>query len=144
MPAWSQKFKLLKKNVKFNHLSMHYSNTVWKVSWLSKIIPLRRFKATDIPGSVAKGAPDFCSVYVISKGKIQSMRSASRPAPPSSPFRSHLINQSSIKSDAWDPNLHQSTTPKKGQNTFFFKRIAYSFFLFFSLYLLSHFSLINK
>uniref|UniRef100_A0A7N2N4C8 RING-type E3 ubiquitin transferase n=1 Tax=Quercus lobata TaxID=97700 RepID=A0A7N2N4C8_QUELO len=72
------------------------------------------FKATDIPGSVAKGAPDFCSVYVISKGKIQSMRSASRPAPPSSPFRSHLINQSSIKSDAWDPNLHQSTTPKKG------------------------------
>jgi len=73
-----------------------------------------RFKATDVPGSVAKGAPDFCNVYVISKGKIQSMRSASRPAPPSSPFRSQLINQSSIKSDAWDPNLYQSATPKKG------------------------------
>lgn len=42
------------------------------------------------------------------------MRSASRPAPPSSPFRSQLINQSSIKSDAWDPNLYQSATPKKG------------------------------
>ncbi|KAK7849637.1 u-box domain-containing protein 35 [Quercus suber] len=64
--------------------------------------------------SLQLGAPDFCNVYVISKGKIQSMRSASRPAPPSSPFRSQLINRSSIKSDAWDPNLSQSTTPKKG------------------------------
>ncbi|OMO91083.1 hypothetical protein COLO4_18649 [Corchorus olitorius] len=45
-----------------------------------------RFKATDIPGMVSKGAPDFCSVYVISKGKISTMRSASRAAPAISPL----------------------------------------------------------
>ncbi|XP_057739406.1 U-box domain-containing protein 35-like [Arachis stenosperma] len=49
----------------------------------SKTGLLKRFKVSDIPGSVTKGAPDFCTVYVVSKGKIQSMRSASRPAPPS-------------------------------------------------------------
>ncbi|GKU87556.1 hypothetical protein SLEP1_g1940 [Rubroshorea leprosula] len=54
-----------------------------------------RFKATDIPGTVSKGAPDFCSVYVVSKGKISSLRSASRPAPVISPLRNHLLNQSS-------------------------------------------------
>ncbi|KAK6237174.1 hypothetical protein QUC31_020965 [Theobroma cacao] len=56
-----------------------------------------RFKAADIPGMVSKGAPDFCSVYVISKGKISSMRSSSRPAPAISPLRNHLLNQSSLK-----------------------------------------------
>lgn len=40
----------------------------------------RRFK-TDLPTSVSKAAPDFCNVYVISKGKISSVRNASRPAP---------------------------------------------------------------
>ncbi|XP_022737175.1 U-box domain-containing protein 35 [Durio zibethinus] len=56
-----------------------------------------RFKATDIPGMVSKNAPDFCSVYVISKSKISSMRSASRPAPAISPLRTQLLNQSSSK-----------------------------------------------
>ncbi|KAL0732039.1 hypothetical protein Bca4012_028133 [Brassica carinata] len=41
---------------------------------------MRRFK-TDLPTSVSKSAPDFCNVYVISKGKIASVRNASRPAP---------------------------------------------------------------
>ncbi|XP_065850166.1 U-box domain-containing protein 35 isoform X2 [Euphorbia lathyris] len=40
-----------------------------------------RFKVTDTPGSILKTAPDFCTVHVISKGKIQSTRSASRAAP---------------------------------------------------------------
>ncbi|WCJ30566.1 Protein kinase protein with adenine nucleotide alpha hydrolases-like domain [Euphorbia peplus] len=40
-----------------------------------------RFKVTDTPGSILRTAPDFCTVHVISKGKIQSTRSASRPAP---------------------------------------------------------------
>ncbi|GMY17696.1 U-box domain-containing protein 52, partial [Fagus crenata] len=70
------------------------------------------FKATDVPGSIAKGAPDFCNVYVISKGKIQTMRSASRPAPPVSPLRSQLLNQSSIKSDSWEPHLYHAPTMK--------------------------------
>ncbi|CAD5317602.1 unnamed protein product [Arabidopsis thaliana] len=41
---------------------------------------MRRFK-TDLPTTVSKSAPDFCNVYVISKGKIASVRNASRPAP---------------------------------------------------------------
>ncbi|KAF1858748.1 hypothetical protein Lal_00044781 [Lupinus albus] len=45
-----------------------------------------RFKGSDIPGTLSKGAPDFCTIYVVSKGKIQSMRSASRPVPFVSPL----------------------------------------------------------
>lgn len=49
----------------------------------------RRLKVIDIPSTVSKGAPDFCTVYVISKSKISSVKNASRPAPMASP----LINQ---------------------------------------------------
>ncbi|XP_061339330.1 U-box domain-containing protein 52 [Gastrolobium bilobum] len=62
---------------------------------------LLKFKVSDIPGIVSKGAPDFCTVYVVSKGKIQSMRSASRPAPAISPL-SNQVSQASIKSDQSD------------------------------------------
>ncbi|CAI0376291.1 unnamed protein product [Linum tenue] len=65
---------------------------------------LFRFKTTDIPGAVSKGAPDFCTVYVISKTKIQSARSASRPAPQISPFR-NVSSQSSIKSSSSDNSV---------------------------------------
>ncbi|KAK7351445.1 hypothetical protein VNO77_10921 [Canavalia gladiata] len=65
---------------------------------------LKRFKVSDIPGTIAKGAPDFCTVYVIAKGKIQSMRSASRPAPAILPM-TNQIGQVSIKSDQSDPNV---------------------------------------
>ncbi|KAH7850274.1 hypothetical protein Vadar_030173 [Vaccinium darrowii] len=54
---------------------------------------VKRFKATDVPTNLSKGAPEFCSVYVISKGKIQSVRSATAP-PPNPPPRP-LPNQSS-------------------------------------------------
>ena len=40
---------------------------------------LRKFKGPDVPTSVIKIAPEFCSVYVISKGKIISARAALRP-----------------------------------------------------------------
>ncbi|KAL3830106.1 hypothetical protein ACJIZ3_018908 [Penstemon smallii] len=42
---------------------------------------VRRFKTVDIPGDVTKGAPEFCTVYIISKGKVSSVRSASIPVP---------------------------------------------------------------
>ncbi|XP_060185682.1 U-box domain-containing protein 35-like isoform X2 [Lycium barbarum] len=47
---------------------------------------IRRLKVTDIPSTVSKGAPDFCTVYVISKSKISSVKNASRPAPMASPL----------------------------------------------------------
>ncbi|KMT17645.1 hypothetical protein BVRB_2g035940 [Beta vulgaris subsp. vulgaris] len=40
---------------------------------------LRRFKGSDIATNLTKGCPEFCSVYVISKGKMLSVRSTIRP-----------------------------------------------------------------
>ncbi|CAL1406283.1 unnamed protein product [Linum trigynum] len=45
---------------------------------------IRRFKLTDVPNNVMKMIPDYCTVYVIGKGKIQSIRNATAP-PPSRP-----------------------------------------------------------
>jgi len=42
----------------------------------------RRFRTTDVPSAVSKGAPPFCTVYIISKGKISSVRSATAPLTP--------------------------------------------------------------
>ncbi|KOM48624.1 hypothetical protein LR48_Vigan07g232800 [Vigna angularis] len=65
---------------------------------------LRRFKIADIPGTVSKGAPDFCTVYVVTKGKIQSMRSASRAAPTFSPLQNQL-SQHSGRLDLPEPRV---------------------------------------
>ncbi|KAK8679128.1 hypothetical protein V6N13_144596 [Hibiscus sabdariffa] len=48
----------------------------------SKSSFVRRFMTADVTTSVSKGAPDYCTVYVIGKGKISSVRSASAPPPP--------------------------------------------------------------
>ncbi|GMI81380.1 hypothetical protein like AT5G12000 [Hibiscus trionum] len=40
---------------------------------------LSRKSKHDIPASLIKSAPEFCSVYVISKGKVLTMRTAQRP-----------------------------------------------------------------
>ncbi|XXG64380.1 hypothetical protein AAC387_Pa05g2350 [Persea americana] len=64
---------------------------------------VRRFKSVDVPTTVCKGAPDFCSVYVISKGKVASARTAIRPAPARSPFRNQVHNQSSSLSNEQQP-----------------------------------------
>lgn len=62
----------------------------------------RRFKHTDVPSSVSKAAPDFCTVYVIAKGKISSVRSASSSARLSSrPPRGTLILSCSCSLLAW-------------------------------------------
>nr|CAD1827877.1 unnamed protein product [Ananas comosus var. bracteatus] len=58
---------------------------------------VRRFKNTDIASSVSKSAPDFCTVYVISKGKVSSLRNAVRAAPTVSPLRVQIQNQPSLK-----------------------------------------------
>ncbi|KAI5354721.1 PREDICTED: U-box domain-containing [Prunus dulcis] len=61
-----------------------------------------RFKISDVPGNVSKGAPDFCNVYVVSKGKLQSRRSASRPAPSISPIRAPVRSHTpSAKSEPY-------------------------------------------
>ncbi|EOA22284.1 hypothetical protein CARUB_v10002882mg [Capsella rubella] len=45
----------------------------------------RLFKADDIPSNVMRWAPDFCTVLVISKGRLSSVRSATRPLPQALP-----------------------------------------------------------
>lgn len=39
----------------------------------------------DVPSSVSKVIPGFCTVYVIAKGKVQSIKNASAPVPSTPP-----------------------------------------------------------
>lgn len=41
----------------------------------------RKFRNPDVATNVIKGAPEFCAVYVIAKGKPVTVRSAKSPAP---------------------------------------------------------------
>ncbi|KAK8595828.1 hypothetical protein V6N12_064337 [Hibiscus sabdariffa] len=43
---------------------------------------VRRFRSAELTTTVSKAAPDYCTVYVIGKGKISSVRSATTPPPP--------------------------------------------------------------
>ncbi|KAH0899979.1 hypothetical protein HID58_049547 [Brassica napus] len=63
-------------------------------------------KHHDVQGAIMKSIPDFCSVYVISKGKVQSSRPAQRPitntlAPPRVPSSGFLIQ--SLSDSEQDP-----------------------------------------
>ncbi|KAK6273837.1 PREDICTED: U-box domain-containing protein 52 isoform X1 [Theobroma cacao] len=56
---------------------------------ISSYLSYRKFKH-DVPTTLIKSAPEFCSVYVISKGKILTVRTAQRPVantatPPKAP-----------------------------------------------------------
>ncbi|RWW87443.1 hypothetical protein BHE74_00003733 [Ensete ventricosum] len=64
------------------------------------LLSLRRFKNHDVAASITKGVPDFCTVYVIGKGKVSAMRSAVRPAPAVSPLRAQIQSEASLKPDA--------------------------------------------
>ncbi|KAM7259598.1 hypothetical protein ACFE04_015339 [Oxalis oulophora] len=77
---------------------------------------MRRFKTNDVPSNVSRAAPDFCSVYVIgSRGKINSLKSATAKAPkrPSSPSHSEISLTSSDmfptpRSDRSSPSVRNS------------------------------------
>ncbi|KAM7254323.1 hypothetical protein ACFE04_032005 [Oxalis oulophora] len=58
----------------------------------------RKFKS-DLPSTVSKQAPDFCNVYIISKGKVSSVRTASCPAPFASPIQDKLQKPNDTMSD---------------------------------------------
>lgn len=47
-----------------------------------------KFKSPDVASSVSRAAPEFCNVYIISKGKISSLRSATSSPGPNS--RMHM------------------------------------------------------
>ncbi|KAG6431590.1 hypothetical protein SASPL_109669 [Salvia splendens] len=62
---------------------------------------VRRFKTVDIPGNVTKMVPDFCTVYVISKGKVASCRSPSIP-----PQRERSLHNSGSLHDSRNAQLN--------------------------------------
>lgn len=84
-----------------------------------------RFKSGDNPSCISKGAPDFCTVYIISKGKISSIRKALRPAPFVPNHRTHKHNQPpqpQITKQAPEP---QRTTNKYRQHHHYYTESMY-------------------
>ncbi|XVF35307.1 hypothetical protein REPUB_Repub18cG0134200 [Reevesia pubescens] len=71
-----------------NYISKNLINSI--VLGAATKSTISRKSKYDIPSSLIKTAPDFCSVYVISKGKILTVRTAQRPVlntatPPKAP-----------------------------------------------------------
>ncbi|KAK2971815.1 hypothetical protein RJ640_009724, partial [Escallonia rubra] len=80
-----------------------------------------RFKNPDVPSSVSKEAPEFCSVYVISKGKLSSVQSAKVPVPNSVPNQlnqSNLIRQNDARPMQVNSIRGQAPSLRKHTNTY--------------------------
>ncbi|KAH9805559.1 protein kinase domain-containing protein [Citrus sinensis] len=76
---------------------------------------VKRFKTADIPSNVSKGAPDYCNVYVIGKGKISSVRSATASVPVRASPGSQLQSQSrqpSHSSDSYESAMTNSQSSR--------------------------------
>nr|AAK73111.2 serine threonine kinase 1 [Zea mays]ABP57732.1 Tassel serine threonine kinase 1 [Zea mays] len=73
-----------------------------------------RFKA-DIPTTISKGAPDFCSVYIVNKGKVSSQRNSTRAAPRVSPLRSQIqSSQIAAMPKPEPPQSHRWSSSSRG------------------------------
>ncbi|KAK9741733.1 hypothetical protein RND81_03G124600 [Saponaria officinalis] len=85
------------------------SNVVLGASSRNALI--KTFKKPDIPSLVTKSAPEFCSVYVIGKTKVLSVRSAQRPVAntvtppklPASPVLQHQLSAEHAPSEEYCP-----------------------------------------
>ncbi|CAN6464523.1 unnamed protein product [Victoria cruziana] len=77
-----------------------------------------RFKSQDISSSITKAAPDYCTVYIISKGKISSVRSATRSAPVLMSSRPPTNSQPSARAEpAEPPNFQPTLKENDGMDT---------------------------
>ncbi|KAI3907391.1 hypothetical protein MKW92_009709 [Papaver armeniacum] len=76
-----------------DYVDSHYITYVVLGASHRNAITRNFMKKQEVPSAVVKLAPDFCNVYVISKSKAVTIRSASRPVPIGAPTR----NQSSPK-----------------------------------------------
>ncbi|KAL2896927.1 U-box domain-containing protein 52 [Bienertia sinuspersici] len=79
---------------------------------------VKTFKKPDVPSHVTKFAPDFCSVYVIAKSKVLSVRSAQRPVantpiPPKLPSSAGITHQLSADHASTD-DLNTRTSSLRG------------------------------
>ncbi|KAJ0984146.1 hypothetical protein J5N97_002502 [Dioscorea zingiberensis] len=86
-----------------------------------------RFKSTDLPANISKSVPDFCSVYVISKGKLSSLRNAVRPAPtaarapppaqkPPTSVKPEIVPQPRSRANAAAEQTRNQTEEREGGN----------------------------
>ncbi|KAK4436025.1 U-box domain-containing protein 51 [Sesamum alatum] len=81
---------------------------------------IKRLKMVDIPSSVSKTAPDFCTVYVISKTKISSVKNASRLAPFASPLKTQIQQmEEQANGTSSTPEAHNKSTPTMGRSSSF-------------------------
>ncbi|WOK94992.1 U-box domain-containing protein 52-like [Canna indica] len=68
---------------------------------------VRSFRSVDIGSNISKSLPDFCTVCIINKGKVSSIKNAVRPAPAVSPLRTQIRSQASTVTGPADlQNLH--------------------------------------
>ncbi|KAJ0985516.1 hypothetical protein J5N97_003872 [Dioscorea zingiberensis] len=86
----------------------------------SRNLITRKFKPPDVASILSKTAPEFCAVYVITKGKAINIRSAKGPAPAISnalpPFIPHHQQQQQQQQHLSDFEIEDSTKKafKKG------------------------------
>ncbi|CAN4100078.1 unnamed protein product [Withania somnifera] len=69
----------------------------------------RAFKIQDVPRSLSRSVPEFCSIYAVSRGKVVTLKSASQPATPRSKASS---SQSSQTGSAHDSPVSQDLIPQ--------------------------------
>ncbi|CAH8381342.1 unnamed protein product [Eruca vesicaria subsp. sativa] len=75
---------------------------------------LKKFKSVDVPAALLRTTPDSCAVFVVSKGKLLTSRSASRPQTPHhSPNHSKPPMHSAIS----DPGPASTTSSDPGRSS---------------------------
>ncbi|XP_020415427.1 U-box domain-containing protein 52 [Prunus persica] len=84
---------------------------------------LFRFMTTDVPTIVSKKAPDFCTVYVIGRGKISIVRSATGSVPERvSPPPQEIEHHSSKASESYPQMRMSNHKPRAPERTQFSAR----------------------
>ncbi|KAL0905937.1 hypothetical protein M5K25_024390 [Dendrobium thyrsiflorum] len=75
---------------------------------------MKKLRSFDVPSSLMKSAPDFCAVYVLSKGKTTSIRAARNSTPSVIPPRQLSITASSVSLPDQEDSIRQ--VPMNRQN----------------------------
>ncbi|KAK1362776.1 U-box domain-containing protein 52-like [Heracleum sosnowskyi] len=81
----------------------------------------RAFRNPDVPTSLGKIAPDFCSVHAISKGRVQNVKTATRSVTPVTSVSSKPPTQSGYSSDSSSSSFSQSSWKSGSDKTSFDK-----------------------
>lgn len=89
------------------------------------MVLIRKFKSVDVPTTLLKTTPDTCAVFIVSKGKLLTSRSASRPQTPQGPHTpqgpqtpqapQHPPHPSKHPSMMSDPGPTSSTSSESGR-----------------------------